>query len=175
MALLALAGAMKVVNAAPTGGALRVSGLPGSPTVVRVLGLAELLVGLIGLLFGGGWIAAMAAGFYLAFALFVVNALSKRLPISSCGCLGATETPPTRLHVIVNIAAVAVLGLSSAFPLDPWATLTGVPREEAIPMLLFSGVIVYLLYALLAVLPLRHAARRSSPIMLTTPSRPSRS
>lgn len=43
--VLALAGALKVLHAAPTAGALRAVRLPSSLLLVRVLGLAEIAVG----------------------------------------------------------------------------------------------------------------------------------
>ena len=41
---------------------------------------------------------------YLAFAGFVVVALRSGKPISSCGCFGKVDTPPSPVHVVLDLA-----------------------------------------------------------------------
>ncbi len=52
--------------------------------------------------------AALVAASYLAFAGFVLVALRTRAPISSCGCFGKVDTPPSVVHVVIDLAAAAV-------------------------------------------------------------------
>lgn len=57
---------------------------------------------------------------YAAFAGFVVYVLARDLPLSSCGCLGETDTTPNRLHVAVT-AAAATTAAAAAFVPPPTA------------------------------------------------------
>ena len=98
--------------------------------------------------------AFSAAAFYAGFAWFVVHALRQRLPISSCGCFGAVKTPPSINHVIVNIGAVLVLTIAGFFPIGPWGGINQLTPSQAVAFIAFTGVTIYLLYAILAVLPL---------------------
>jgi hypothetical protein len=106
--LLAAGGALKVVRPADTARALRQVGIPASPTMVRIGAAAELAVATAAVVDGSRPFAALVAGSYLAFAAFVLVALRRHLPLSSCGCFGAQETPPTAVHVAVNLAAAAI-------------------------------------------------------------------
>ncbi len=159
LTLLALAGAMKVARPAATSGALRAAKLPSSILVVRALGALEVAAGVVGVVTGDGRAVAMAAVLYGGFAWFVLNAIRRHLPISSCGCLGAAETPPSLIHVTVNLVAMTVLSLSAITSIGPWGGMTGMPVRESVPFVLLTGVTVYLLYAVITVLP-RQRSRR---------------
>ncbi|MGB7861267.1 MAG: MauE/DoxX family redox-associated membrane protein [Acidimicrobiia bacterium] len=167
MTLLILAGIYKLVDPAPTSGALRLSGLPSARPMVRALGASEIVAAGAWLAFGGGLTAAVGAAFYGGFAIFVMNALARRLPISSCGCFGSVDTPPSKSHIVVNLLSAGVLVAVSIVPLGPLAGLTSEPLGEVIPLLAFAGAGVYLLYGVVAVLPLKVAAQRSTAIALT--------
>ena len=111
-ALLILSGGAKLGDPAPTQGALRSARLPAGRPAVWLLALAEIGAGVAGLLYGGA--AALGVGaIYLGFAAFVGLALLRRIPLQSCGCFGQEDTPPTRLHLMVNLAA-GLAGLSVA-------------------------------------------------------------
>ena len=159
-ALLALAGGMKIVQPASTAGALRAMRLPSSPALVRVLGVAEVLVALgAGITFGRPLLALLAA-MYLAFAAFVAAALGAHTPLQSCGCFGRADTPPSVVHLGVNIAA-AVVALVAAATSTPslGATLSDQPWGGA-PFVLLVAVCVYLCVTLLTVVPLTMRSRR---------------
>ena len=153
-ALLALAGAMKVVQPASTSGALRAMRLPSSPGLVRTLGVAEIVVALgAGITFERPLLALLAA-MYLAFAAFVAAALGARTPLQSCGCFGRADTPPSIVHLGLNVAAagLALVAAATSTPSlgdtlsdQPWAGL---------PFALLVTVSVYLCVTLLTVLPL---------------------
>jgi hypothetical protein len=60
--------------------------------------------------------ALAVATSYLAFAGFVLAALRRDVPLSSCGCFGVQDTPPSPGHVILNVAAAAVALAVAARP-----------------------------------------------------------
>ena len=109
-ALLAAGGASKVVRPAPTARALREIGLPASAAVVRIGAVAELAVAAGALAGGGRPFAVLVAASYLGFASFVAVALRRGVPLSSCGCFGVQDTPPTAFHLVLNVAAAATAG-----------------------------------------------------------------
>lgn len=168
--LLLIAGLQKIIDPAPTAGALRAAGLTSRPVLVRLLGGVEVVVAASWIAFGGPWPALMAAGLYMGFAWFVINALVRRLPISSCGCLGSTDTPPTVVHVVMNLMAGSVLVTAAILPVAPMGGLQGAEWSLVIPYALLVGSLVYMLYAILTVLP--QVSRRRSPESPTFVSEP---
>lgn len=172
MALLALAGIQKIADPKPTSGALQAAGLPGTRQIVIALGIAEIATGLTGIVIGGSTPAFVGFGFYTAFALFVGNALIRKLPIRSCGCLGATETPPSIVHVIVNSAAAGTLFVAVWAPVDMLRDLSSQTIGEAVAFLLFTTALVYLLYGALAVLPLHKKQMSSQTAQVTISAGP---
>ena len=104
-ALLALGGAAKALRPGETANALAAAGVPVGPSLVRVGGALEAAVGLGALVTGSRGFAALVAVSYLSFTAFVLLALARRTPIASCGCFGKADTPPSRVHVAVNLAA----------------------------------------------------------------------
>ncbi|MEX0698813.1 MAG: MauE/DoxX family redox-associated membrane protein [Acidimicrobiia bacterium] len=151
--LLAIAGIFKLVSPGATAGALRATRLPSSMLTVRVLGVAEIAVGAAGMVLGSSVAAVAGAIFFGGFAWFVAHALRHRLPISSCGCLGTSDTPPSVVHLVFNLGAAVSLIACAMFPIGPWGGMDGVSWEQALPFAVFVGVTVYLFYALIAVLP----------------------
>ena len=103
-ALLVLAGYAKVTAPAATGAALQGARLPSDPTVVRLLGAGEIVLGLLVVLVGGPLPAAGLALAYLAFAAFAWRQSSRG---EGCGCFGEATAPATTLHVGINVAGVA--------------------------------------------------------------------
>lgn len=107
-ALLGAAGALKVARPATTARALRAVGVPGSATAVRVGAAVEVGVAGGAILAGSPPFAAAVALSYLGFAAFVLVALRRGVPLSSCGCFGGQDTPPTYGHLAFDLAAAAV-------------------------------------------------------------------
>lgn len=114
--LLAVGGAFKLVRPTDTANALRGVGLPGSPIMVRVGGFVESVLGGAALIIGNRTTAVLVAASYGAFLAFVVAALRRHVPIASCGCFGKLDTPPSRLHVGINAAALAAALAVAANP-----------------------------------------------------------
>jgi hypothetical protein len=166
-ALLVVAGVMKVYRPKYTAGALRTAGLPSNNGLVRLLGISEIGAGVIALATGAPFWALASALFYLGFALFVIHALRSGSPISSCGCFGSPDTPPNVGHVVLDLAAFALALVVAANPVGSWVGLPGVDVWTAAAFLLFSGATVYLLYAIVNVLPQRSAVSRESTVRLS--------
>ena len=53
-------------------------------------------------------LCALVALSYLLFAAFVVVALRSGAPISSCGCFGKADTPPSVVHVVLDLLFAGV-------------------------------------------------------------------
>ena len=103
--LLGLAGVSKIARPGDTARALRVAGIPASRAWVRAGAVGELAVGVAALVVPGAATGALVAGCYAAFTVFVVLALRRRWPLSSCGCFGKPDTPPTGSHAALNAGA----------------------------------------------------------------------
>lgn len=151
--LLAIGGTSKLLRPANTSHALRGLRLPAAPFGVRVLAVAEMGVA-VGALAGGGRLAwLLVAGAYLGFAGFVVFALLRGGALSSCGCFGAPDTPPTAVHVLVTVSASVVACATAFHPPGPLLdALAGMPLL-GLPFLFFTGCCAWFAYAAVAVLP----------------------
>ncbi len=114
--LLAIAGAAKAIKPLPTSRALRAAGLPSSAGLVRLLGAGEAVLALVALTVAGPIPAALVAISYASFAAFIGYARARGLAISSCGCFGKPDTPPTAAHLVVNFAAALLALMAAAAP-----------------------------------------------------------
>ena len=152
-ALLVWSGVRKLADPDPTSGALRAAGLPSSKVTVIGLGAIEIVVGAMALL-ATHPLAAWAVGLvYAGFAGFVALALSRRLPIASCGCFGRADTPPTWVHLAINLAAV---GGAMAIATGGGPSLPSVLAQQPMAGIAYLGFLsigVYCLYLLLSELP----------------------
>jgi methylamine utilization protein MauE len=152
-ALLALGGLMKAWRPHDTANALRGIGLPGSSLLVRVGGVIELVIGAAALIIGGTLSAVFVALSYSLFVAFVVVALRRDVPIATCGCFGKVDTPPSRVHVGINLVAVAA---AVTVAVDPSAGLMQTIRLQplaGVPYVLLVGLGVELVYVALTSLP----------------------
>lgn len=157
--LLAVAGAAKVITPEPTASALRTMRLPEHPWAVRLIGLGEMVLGVLALAVGGRALATMLGLAYFAFAAFVLVAL-RRGDVASCGCFGRVEVPPGPLHVVVNAAlGVAALGAAIIGMPDLASVLDDQPAF-GLPYLGLTALVGWGLYLVLTLLPAvahRHA------------------
>lgn len=161
-ALLALAGAMKIVQPASTAGALRAMALPSSTPLVRLLGGAEVAIGVIAGVTLWPPALLLVAALYLGFTAFVTAALGAHQPIQSCGCLGRADTPPSVVHVVLDVAAAGVaLGAAVTDTPSLSATVSAQPAA-GVPFLLLVAVSVYLCVTAISVLPLTLRSRTSA-------------
>jgi hypothetical protein len=161
--LLAIAGAAKAVRPLPTSRALRAAGLPSSARLVRLLGAGEATLAVIALLVAGPIPAALIAMSYASFAAFVGYAKARGLAISSCGCFGKPDTPPTTAHLVVNAAAALLAVAASLSPgRSPLGQLAHSPGA-GVPFTALVLVIAALAYLALAEWPRLVAVLRLRP------------
>ncbi len=159
-ALLALGGVAKVARPAPTAGALRALHLPGPLGGVRLLGAAELVLGTAAIITGARALLVLVALAYLAFTLFVVAALRTGTNIQSCGCFGSVDTPPSLVHVGLDLGLAGVTLAAAIGGLPPIGTVWAGQPWAGLPFALLLVVSVYLAYLLLTLLPLTLRAAR---------------
>lgn len=108
--VMVAAGASKLVDPSATADTLRALSVPGGAVAARLVGAAEVVVGVAALSVGGPVVAAAVAVLYAAFAGVVV--LARRQGLPSCGCFGARSAPPSPVHVVVNVASAAVAAVA---------------------------------------------------------------
>ena len=150
-ALLAVAGGPKVLVPANTVGALRSVGVRLPPAVIRAFGAVETAVGVATLLTGARLLAGLVAVSYAGFCVFLVVALRGGGAVSSCGCVGRADTPPTRSHLVVTATLMVTAALAAATGADGLATLG---RSAAgILTLCFAAFAVWLVWLLFTALP----------------------
>jgi hypothetical protein len=150
-ALLVLAGIGKVRRPATTVGAVKSVGFRVSATAVRLLGLGELVVGGTAVAVGGPVLTALVGLGYLGFTGFLVLALRRGGALSSCGCLGRPDTPPTVTHAAVTAAlGLTALGSAATGGLHPadWALA---PTDVVLAA--FTALATWLAWLVFAVLP----------------------
>ena len=152
--LLAVGGTSKVLRPANASNALRGLRLPAAPLGVRLLAVAETGVAVGALAHGGRYAWLLVAAAYLGFACFVALAMARGGPVSSCGCFGAADTPPTLVHVLVTIAASALaLATGVGHPTGPLLdALVDMPLG-GLPFLFATGCCVWFAHAAVALLP----------------------
>jgi hypothetical protein len=159
--LLILAAVPKLQHPDDATRALTSTGLPGSDPLVRGLSVAEIAIGAYAILVGDQLSAALVAASYLGFTGFVLLARSRDGVVSSCGCFGTPDTPPTRSHVVVTtLLAGGALGAALS-PVGPVFALFDDPAK-GVALVLLTGVCVGLAYLALAVLPTLAAASEAS-------------
>jgi hypothetical protein len=146
--LLVVAGVAKALDPLSLVRALRSAGLavraPLLSRFVRVAAVLEAVVGGVAIVSPSRTAALAVAASYAGFTLFVLQALRTGSPLASCGCFGKADTPPTRLHAIVT-GALALAALMAA----------GRPGIDiGVGLVVVTGVLAYLTYLVLAVLPL---------------------
>jgi hypothetical protein len=148
--LLVAAGVPKLADPMPLVRAVRQAGLPAGRISIRLVALAETLVGLYALVAPGRASGLLMALAYLVFTAFVANALARGGVLGSCGCFGKPDTPPTRTHLVVTGVIVLVAG---AVAMDPPAGPWGSVSAATLTTVAFAAVIAFLAWMVMAVLP----------------------
>ena len=153
-ALLVLAGVPKVRDPGDLVRAVRSVGLPLGRGAVRAFAVAEVVVGVVALVAPGAVTAALLAMTYAVFTAFVVLALSRGGVLSSCGCFGKADTPPTRAHAVVTGAAtVAAAAVAVTVPAAPWAVLADLGPAAVAGLVAITALLAFLAWQVMAVLP----------------------
>jgi hypothetical protein len=151
--LLAAGGAMKLFRPHSTSRALRSAGLPHSSAAVRIGSAAEVVIALTAIIVGGTVPAVCVAASYLGFGAFILLVYRRGGIVSSCGCFGEVDSPPTVLHLVLNVGAAvtAIIAATNDAP-GIGQALQGNFIETAL-LCTLSITLAYLAYLALAVLP----------------------
>lgn len=152
--LLLAAGASKLRAPAGTREALRTLGLPPRAWLARVVGGIEVCVGAAALILPGRLTAAALACAYVALSVVVALAWRRGEPDVPCGCLGESDAPAGPGHLCLNLACLGVAATALALPPRSLAeTLGSSPSPTAVVLAAGVACAVYLLFALLSLLP----------------------
>ena len=137
--------------------------LPARVVLARLVGLAEVLVGVVALMSSHVAASAGVGVLYGAFALVVLRALVVGVP--SCGCFGDFDAPPSRIHVVGNLALAGVSLAAAGSEQSPagavWAAMNQGPAEGAAFVLLTATMAGLIIVAFTALPEALHA--RSGP------------
>jgi hypothetical protein len=162
--LLAVGGVLKAVRPGDTANALTAVGFRFPRSVargaVRAGGVIEAAIGVGALVSGWAALAGLVAVSYLGFTAFVVLALRSGKPISSCGCFGKVDTPPSPVHVALDLAFAAV---AAAAVVAGDVALPDVVSDQplwGIPFVLLLAIGCYLVFLAFTALPKTMAAVR---------------
>jgi hypothetical protein len=162
--VLVAGGALKAWHPNDTANALRAVGLRlplgATRASVRGFGAAEAVLGGVALVTGDPVACVLVALSYLAFAAFVVAALRSGTAIASCGCFGKVDTPPSLVHVVLDV----LFGIVAAIAAGVGAVaLPDVVKDQplaGLPFLLLLVIGVSLVFLAFTALPKTMAAAR---------------
>jgi hypothetical protein len=161
-ALAVVAGGMKAARPGPAVLALRSVGAKVPAFAVRLGGATEAGIGSAAVLAGGRLPAVLVAISYAVFAVFVVAALRTGGVVSSCGCFGKADTPPTLLHIAVNVVAALVAAAFAFGSAPPLREVVAAQPLGGVPFLALTGMCGWLTYLTLAVRPALRSGRASA-------------
>ena len=111
--LLVVAGCAKVREPYGASRVFEALGIRVGLPVVRLLGVAEVALGIAAFVSGERLISvalALTFGLLAAISLWL---LVGPADVPSCGCLGSLETPPSVLHVLLSALGAAAAGLAA--------------------------------------------------------------
>jgi len=129
-------------------------GLPASAAGVRLSGAAAVILSLGAVVRLDRPLALAVSASYLALSAFVAAALTRNVPLQSCGCFGRQDTPPTVGHLALNVAAAVVAGVVALAPGRrgwPSVHLRAEPVVVTLFVILTASVLAFAYLALTAV------------------------
>ena len=156
--LLGVAGVPKVRDPGDLVRAVRSVGMPFGRRSVRAFAVAEVVVAVAALVVPSRLTAALLGLMYAGFTAFVVVALRRGGVLSSCGCFGKADTPPTRVHALVTGAASVTGLLVAVDPPGAWSALTDSGALAAVGFVALVALVGFLAWQVMAVLPTVHPA-----------------
>jgi hypothetical protein len=166
--LLCMAGVAKAARPDDTARAMATL-VPGPPPsvmrwLVRAGAVAEAVLGALALAFPRPATATLVALSYAGFFAVVVYARLRGRPLATCGCFGRPDTPPTALHLVVDLvlAAAAAAVAVGASPHGTLATQLAHQPWAGLPLLFVSAVGLWLTALALSSLGALAAARRAT-------------
>lgn len=134
--------------------------VPGGRRAARLVGALEVALAAWAIAAPGRAAAAAVCAAYALFAVVAAALVTRAVPLASCGCLGETRTPPSPVHVALNLACVAAAAIAVAAPPPPLDTLLPSLPLGGAPLVLGVLVATWLAVAVLAHLPQALAAYR---------------
>jgi len=147
-----LAGVAKLRSPASAQEAMSGFGLPPSLTLARGLGAIEVWIGGLCLIAPGRMALTALVSAYLVFA-FVLGARWLRGERQApCGCFGDSSVPTHLGHLAMNLVCAAVALAAVVKPPPSLTTIFGYGLP-ALALLVGIGCSVYLIFALLTLLP----------------------
>jgi uncharacterized protein YjeT (DUF2065 family) len=147
--LLVLSGLAKGAQPDDTHRALRLAGLPSDTRLVRALGVVEIAAGVGTLLDADRALWPLLVAFlYAGFSGFVILAMWRRAPLSSCGCFGHASVAPNALHAGVDAGLAAIAALAATADISSPVDVVRDGGADAIVLVLASVALTALLYAL---------------------------
>lgn len=166
--LLVIAGLAKAARPGDTARAARqVVGWGNVATwsvAVRLLAMAEAVLGALSLALPQRTEALAVASSYLAFTSFVAVARAVGGSLATCGCFGSPDTPPTIVHAVLTLAlAIAAIGVAVAGPAGTMVSVLGGQVAGGVPLLAASAVAGLLAWAVLSPLSRLGALRSVTP------------
>jgi hypothetical protein len=144
----------------------RAPSLAGMRTAVRVGAAAEALLGAVALAAPRAGTAAAVAVSYLAFAAVVGLAMARGGALATCGCFGRPDTPPTAVHLALNLV-LAASAVAVAVTAPSAGTLGGVLAHQpwqGVPLVLVTVLGTWLATLVLVRLAALEAVRRQVAI-----------
>lgn len=161
--LVGVAGLAKVVSPDPTRVALRTAGLPSARWMPRALGLSELAITIVVFVVAGRLGAGLVAAAYVGFAAFSALLLRRSRGRASCGCFGGSDSPVTKIHVVLNLL---VAGAAAACMVEPVPHLIDAASDTpwgGVPFILLVALLAWLVQVALTALPALQAAEKAAP------------
>jgi hypothetical protein len=156
--VLVISGITKILSPVPTSAALSDVGLPSSIFYARCLGFLEVILGILGITFGGRYFPLFVGCLFAFFSIFMVIAL-RNGHMASCGCFGSSNTPPSIIHLLANLGfmvisliAIGTSGLSDTLEKQP---------ASSVPFLISILLGALLIFLSLALGPIAWEKRRS--------------
>jgi hypothetical protein len=131
-------------------------------SIVRAGALAEAALGAVAIVFPRPLTAGLVALSYVVFSAVVVYARMRGGPLATCGCFGRPDTPPTALHLVIDLslATVATTVALSAPAQSTLALQLAHQPWAGVPLLFVSAVGLWLTTLALSALGALTAARR---------------
>ena len=175
--LLCMAGVAKAARPDDTARAMATL-VPGPPPfslmrgIVRVGALAEAALGAVAIAFPRPATAALVALSYVGFFAVVTYAHRRGRPLATCGCFGRPDTPPTALHLILDLALAAAAAAVAVGAPRHGTLVTQLARQPwaGFPLLFVSAVGLWLTALALSSLAALTAARRPArPVPVQAP------
>ncbi len=168
--LLVVAGVAKTLHPDDTARALATLAPRGrvAPTLdsvrllVRAGAAAEAALGIAALLLPRPITAVLVALSYAAFGAVVAYARWRGGPLATCGCFGRPDTPPTIVHLLLDVVLLVAAAAVAATAPSEATLITELARQPwaGFPLLFVSAVGLWLSLLALSSLAALEGARR---------------